>query len=139
MEPIVVAFGTALVAAMATDAWQQAREAVVALWRSVHTPKQADTIDADLDRLREQILAARSEDAASTEPAHAAVWRGRLQELLLDNPALAGEMRQILDEVLLPMLPPEQLARVGQAIMIGSSHDASTFNQVAGNQINIQS
>ncbi|MDQ3222311.1 MAG: hypothetical protein M3Q75_02395 [Gemmatimonadota bacterium] len=43
MDPIVVAFGTALVGAMATEVWQQARGAVVALWRRVCL-QQADIV-----------------------------------------------------------------------------------------------
>jgi hypothetical protein len=32
MDPVVAAFRTALVGAIATDAWQQVREAVTGLW-----------------------------------------------------------------------------------------------------------
>jgi len=58
VDPIVVAAGTALVSAMATDVWQQARAGVVAFWRWVH-PQQADTVEADLEGLRTQVLDAR--------------------------------------------------------------------------------
>jgi hypothetical protein len=47
VDPIVVAFRTALVGAMATDVWQQARASEVALWRRVH-PQQVGTVEADL-------------------------------------------------------------------------------------------
>lgn len=36
MDPILVAADTALVGAMATDTWQQARAGAVALWRRLH-------------------------------------------------------------------------------------------------------
>lgn len=58
VDPIVLAAGTALVSAMATDVWQQARARVVALWRRVH-PQQADTVEADLEGLHAQVLDAR--------------------------------------------------------------------------------
>lgn len=135
MDPIVVAFGTALVGAMATDVWQQARASVVALWRRVH-PQQADTVEADLEGLRGQILDARQAGRAEIEQALTGVWQGRLQQLLLDDPAVAPELQRVLDDTLTPVLTPAEQARIGTLIMMGSSHGSSTFNQVAGNQIN---
>jgi hypothetical protein len=38
VDPIVLAAATALVGAMATDAWQQARTAVVAWWHVLSGP-----------------------------------------------------------------------------------------------------
>lgn len=138
VEPIVVVFGTALVAAMATDTWEQARSAVVALWRRVRAPQQSDTLAAELEDLREQVLAARRTGRGDVEQALAVAWQGRLQELLLNSPDLAAELRQVLDSTLAPMLAPAERARIGQVIMTGSSRDSSTFNQVAGNQTNIR-
>ncbi|MGH3832714.1 MAG: hypothetical protein ACRDRS_20130 [Pseudonocardiaceae bacterium] len=134
MDPLVVAFGTALVGAMATDTWHQARASVVALWRRVH-PQQADTLEADLEGLRDQVLDAREAGRADTEQALTGVWQGRLQQLLLDEPAVAAELRQVLDDTLAPVLSPAEQSRIGMLIMTGTSHDSSTFNQVAGNQI----
>ncbi|MGH3815425.1 MAG: hypothetical protein ACRDUV_23740 [Pseudonocardiaceae bacterium] len=135
MDPIVVAFGTALVGAMATDVWQQARASVVALWRRVH-PQQADTVEADLEGFRGQVLDARQAGRTEIEQALTGVWQGRLQQLLLDEPAVAAELRRVLDDTLTPALAPPEQARIGTLIMMGSSHGSSTFNQVAGNQIN---
>lgn len=103
MDPIVVAFGTAMVGAMATDVWH---------------------------------LDARQAGRADTEQALTGVWQGRLQQLLLDDPGLAAELRRVLDNTLTPALTPAEQARIGTLIMTGSSHGSSTFNQVAGNQIN---
>jgi hypothetical protein len=134
VDPIVVAAGTALVSAMATDVWQQARARVVALWQRVH-PQQADTVEADLEDLRSQVLDARQAGRTDTELALTGVWQGRLQQLLLDEPAVAAELRRVLDEALTPVLMPVEQARIGTLVMRGSSRDSSTFNQVAGNQI----
>ncbi|MGH3865794.1 MAG: hypothetical protein ACRDQ4_06565 [Pseudonocardiaceae bacterium] len=134
VDPIVVAAGTALVSAMATDVWQQARVRMVALWQRVH-PQQADTVEADLEGLRAQVLDARQAGRTDTELALTGVWQGRLQQLLLDEPAVAAELRRVLDEALTPVLTPPEQARIGTLIMRGSSRDSSTFNQVAGNQI----
>lgn len=134
MDPIVVAFGTALVGAMATDVWQRARASVVTLWQRVH-PHQAETVEADLESLRAQVLDARQAGRADIEQALTGVWQGRLQQLLLDEPTLAAELRWVLDDTLTPVLTPTEQARIGTIIMTGTSHDSSTFNQVAGNQI----
>lgn len=137
VDPLVMAFGTALVRAMATDAWQRARVSVVQLWRRAH-PQQADTAEADLEGLRTQVLDARQAGRADTEQALAGVRQGRLQQLLLDGPALAAELRRVLGGTLTPVLTPAEQSRIGTLIMAGTSPDSSTLNQVAGNQYNIQ-
>jgi len=86
--------------------------------------------------LRGHVLDARQTGQADTEQALTGVWQGRLQQLLLDDPAVAPELRRVLDDTLTPMLTPAEQARIGTLIMMGSSHSSSTFNQVAGNQIN---
>jgi hypothetical protein len=138
MDPVVVAFGTALVGAMATEVWQQARSAVVALWQRIR-PQQADTVAADLEGLRGQVLDARQAGQTEIEQALIGVWQGRVQQLLLDEPAVAAELRQVLDDALTPALSLAEQSRVGTLIMTGSSRGSSTFNQVAGNQIIYQS
>lgn len=135
MDPIVTAFGTALVGAIATDAWQQVREAVTGLWRRVHPRREDGGIGADLDELREQVLAARRDSDAGTERALEGAWQLRLQQLLRADPALAGELQRMLDQVLTPALTPAEQARVATVIMTGSAHDSSTFTQI-GTQVN---
>lgn len=76
MDPVVLAAGTALVTAMATDTWQQVREGVVALWRRVH-PGQAIAVEADLTQLHEQILAALRNGDDDAERAPADSWQTR--------------------------------------------------------------
>jgi hypothetical protein len=138
VDPLAAAFGTALVAAMATDTWQQAHTAAVALWKKIRSPGQADSAGLKaLEELRGQIISARWQGSADAERALEDVWQDRVRELLADDPGLAGEVRRVLDETLTPMLATAERVRVGQ-IMMGSSHDASTFNQVAGDQINIR-
>ena len=135
MDPILAAFGTALVGAIATDTWQQVREAVIGLWRQVHLGREDDSIGAELDELREQVLAARRDGDAGAERALEGAWQVRLQRLLRADPALAAELQRVLDQVLTPALTPAGQAPVGTITMTGSSHDSSTFTQI-GTQVN---
>ena len=135
MDPIVLAFGTALVGAIATSTWQQVREAVTGLWRRVHSRQEADDIGTELDELREQVLLARRDGDTGTQNALEGAWQLRLQQLLRADPALAAELRRVLEEVLAPALTPAEQTRIGTIIMTGSSHDSSTFTQI-GTQTN---
>jgi hypothetical protein len=138
VDPVVVTFASALVAAMATDAWRDARAAVVGLWRKARPEDQVDVVAAELADLREQVLVARHRSRADVEQALSRLWQSKLQELLLDDEAIAAGLRQALNETLIPLLPPEQRLRTNKITMTGRSDGDSTFNQVAGNQINIR-
>ncbi|MDX3108777.1 hypothetical protein [Nonomuraea angiospora] len=116
MDPIVLAAGTALVTAMATDAWQSARDGAVALWRKVR-PEQAEVVEAELVEVREQVLEARRDGDVDTEQALAGTWQVRLQQLLRAEPSLAGEIQRVLDEVLTPALQPAEQERIGTLVM----------------------
>ncbi|MFI7108349.1 hypothetical protein ACIBK9_18745 [Nonomuraea sp. NPDC050227] len=116
MDPIVLAAGTALVTAMATDAWQSARDGAVTLWRKVR-PEQAEVVEAELVEVREQVLEARRQGDADTEQALAGAWQVRLQQLLRADPSLAGELQRVLDEVLDPALAPADKERIGSLVM----------------------
>lgn len=68
LDPIVLAFGPALVGAIAADTWPRVREAATGLWRRVH-PQKADDVGTELDELREQVLLARRDGDNDTERA----------------------------------------------------------------------
>ncbi|MEU0645992.1 hypothetical protein [Streptomyces umbrinus] len=106
-----MAAGTALVGAMATDAWEQIRDAMVALWRRAR-PERAEAVGSELEELRNQVLDARSHDDNDTEDALTGAWRIHLQQLLRQNPALVVELRHVLDHHLTPALSEEVQARV---------------------------
>jgi hypothetical protein len=135
MDPLVLAFGPALVGAIATDAWPRVREAVTGLWRRVRPRHEADDIGTELDELREQVLLACRDGDTSTEQALEGAWQVRLQQLLRADPALADELQRVLEQVLTPALTPAEQTRVGNIIMAGSSHDSSAFTQI-GTQTN---
>ncbi|MFD1541566.1 hypothetical protein [Nonomuraea guangzhouensis] len=123
MDPIVLAAATALVGAMATDAWQQTRTAVMAWWRKVH-PERAETVQAELEATQSQMLAARERGDIQTEEALAGVWRLRLQQMLDEDPAIGPELQRLLDEHLTPALSSSELSRMRQ-IITAHAHDQS--------------
>jgi hypothetical protein len=122
MDPLVLAAGTALIGAMATDAWQQARTAVMVWWRKAH-PGRADTVGAELDTARARLLAARERGDQDTEQALAGTWRLRLQQLLDQDPATGPCLQRLLDEHLTPALPAAERARVQQIIIKAQARD----------------
>jgi hypothetical protein len=134
MDPMVQAAGTALVQAIATDAWQQVKQAVTGLWRRVR-PGHADQVAGELDELRQRMLEARADGDSGTEQALEGAWQLRLQELLRNDPALVADLQQVLDQVLAPALPRAGQARIEAFLMTGTSRDSSTFTQI-GTQVN---
>jgi hypothetical protein len=133
MDPIVMAAGTALVGAMATDAWEQARAGMVALWRRVH-PDNADVVEAELAEVRTEVLTAREADDADTEQALVGSWQVRLQQLLRADPALAGELRRVLDEELTPVLTAGEQTRIGSIMMTATASGQGRVYQAGRDQ-----
>lgn len=86
----------ALVGAMVTDVWGQAKESFLALWRR-HRPESEEMVDAALESMREQVCAATDPDARATA-ARAAEGRlqGRIEALLEDHPAALADLRELL-------------------------------------------
>ena len=97
-EAMVQSAGTAVVTLMATDGWRRMRDGVAALWRRVR-PVQADEIEVALDETREEILAARRAGDAEGEGDLVRDWDRRLRRLLAEDPAVAGQLQQLLDDV----------------------------------------
>jgi hypothetical protein len=98
MDPIVLAAGTAVVSAVATDGWQRAKVEVVELWRRV-LPGEAPQIATELDVLREELLlAADDSDAEAMEAVEAfeRAWQLKLQRLVTTDPGITPELRAVL-------------------------------------------
>jgi hypothetical protein len=110
MDEIISSAAMSLVGAMATDAWQQTRAAIVAWWRHVR-PDQADRVDAALVESRERVLAARQVGDGDGESRLVSDWGSRLTALLRDDPALAYELRRLIDEEISPLLRRENSTR----------------------------
>ncbi|MFF4039767.1 hypothetical protein [Streptomyces sp. NPDC001816] len=112
MDPIVSSAATTLIGVMTTDAWQQARVAVVTWWRRIR-PRQASRVDAALVESRDRMLTARRAGDEDTESDLVAAWGSRLSALLQDDPALTDELRRLIDEEIAPLLRHEDVARTG--------------------------
>lgn len=103
MDPITSATAAALVGAMTTDAWQQARTAVVA-WCRRSRPDAADLVDTAFTESRERVLTARRARDEHGESLVVADWQLRLAALLREDRALAAGLRRLLDEEIAPLL-----------------------------------
>ncbi|MFI5686698.1 hypothetical protein [Streptomyces sp. NPDC051636] len=97
---------------MTTDAWQQARAALVTWWRRVR-PRQARRVDAALVESRDRMLTARRAGDEDAESHMVAAWGSRLTALLRDDPALVDELRRLVDEEIAPLLRHESGPRTG--------------------------
>jgi hypothetical protein len=135
MDPMTLAAvaGTALIGAMATDAWAQAKAITVSLWRRVH-PERANAVEAELIQVRAEVLAARQAGDTQTEAELAAEWQHRLRRLLIANPSLAGELQRVLRDELIPMLPPPEQACLQTVTMTARASGHGRVYQAGGHQ-----
>ncbi|MER7485962.1 hypothetical protein ABTY20_08660 [Streptomyces sp. NPDC126497] len=109
MDPEIAALagtaGTTVVALMATNAWEAARDGMVALWRRFQ-PARAEGIGEELEAGRADLLLARRAGDTGSEAGLTAEWQGRVRRFLLAQPEAADELRRILDE-LSPSVPED--------------------------------
>ncbi|MFJ8998499.1 hypothetical protein ACIRG8_09150 [Streptomyces sp. NPDC102359] len=121
MDPEIAALagtaGTTVVTLMVTNAWESARDGMVALWHRFQ-PARAESIGEELEAGRADLLLARQADDADAEAELTVEWQGRLRRFLLARPEAADELRRILDE-LTPQLPgdtaPERIRMEARA------------------------
>ncbi|MDX3242554.1 MULTISPECIES: hypothetical protein [Streptomyces] len=99
---------------MATDTWNRTRDGMVALWRHVH-PERADSVGAELEAGREDLLAARANGDELSEAELRTEWQGRVRRLLVENPSVAATLRELLEEV--GAVPAARNADVGEVRM----------------------
>lgn len=111
MDPLTVAVGTALISAMATDGWQQARESVVRLWRRAR-PEDAPAIGVRLDEVRGEVVAARQSGDEQAERDLATGWQRELQALVAADPRIRAGLERLLSEELNPLLPGSERRQV---------------------------
>jgi hypothetical protein len=102
---------------LATSAWERATGAVGELWRRVH-PERAETVRAELEDSRTEVLAARQAGDEQVEQALVGEWQGRLRRLLAADPQLADELRLVV-------------ARLGSALADADPQRGATITMLA--------
>jgi hypothetical protein len=124
--------GTALVSAMATDAWQGARDGVGRLFRRGGEVRQA-AIEAQLDEDADTLVRAKgSSDEDAVRQELVPVWSRRLSRLLEEHPDAEADVRVLINE-LHRDLPSAQQSWVQTNIV----RDNSTQFAVQGGNINV--
>jgi hypothetical protein len=91
---LVSSAATTIVTLMATDAWDQVKAKVGALWRRFR-PEQADAIEAELTRGHLEIGSADETVALAITRD----WESRLLRLLAADADVAAELRHVVDEL----------------------------------------
>ena len=133
MDPLVLAAAIAVVIAMTTEGWQQARMAVVALWRSVH-PERLPAIEAELEETRAEAMSARQARDRQAEHELVDDWQCRLRRLLAADPQLGDELRRVLDEDLAPLLPAAEQTHIRDITMTATASGHGRMFQAGHDQ-----
>ena len=90
---------TTVVGLMATDGWNAVRSRVTALLRRGRgTQDDADRVESELERERDEVTAARDGVDLTAVSDLEAVWRTRLRRLLHEDPAAAAALRDLIAE-----------------------------------------
>ncbi|WP_328341105.1 hypothetical protein [Streptomyces violaceus] len=142
MDPIVLAAGTALVSAMATDAWQRTAAAITDLWKRARDTEgeviAPDRIPNELDTLRTNVVRARTDSDAEMEESLTGLWRLRLHALIEQNPSLAEDLRSLVRERLLPEVDDRARVRVETLIQQSAKVSGGT-SYMAGRDMRVHS
>ncbi|MFF0735060.1 hypothetical protein ACFYVK_25990 [Streptomyces chartreusis] len=116
MDALTLAAASAVVGTMATQAWEQARQAVVGFWRQRH-PEEVRAVDAELVYGHTQVTEAREIGDSSVEEELIGDWQRKLRRLLSTDPSLRVELQRVLDQELTPLLSAAEVARVTEIRM----------------------
>lgn len=115
---------TSIVKLMATDAWDQAKDKIGALWRRFR-PEQAGAVESDLDRARLEIAGA--DDAVAL--AILREWESRLLRLLAADSAVADELNRVVGELRQTLATPQPPGDIRQSARASGQ---STVIQIGG-------
>lgn len=96
---LATAGATALVQQMATDSWAHARGRVVAFFSRGGAAGDEETVEGELEVSRGELAAAQEAGDEQTVSDVEAEWRTRLRRALQADPALAAELRSLLEEL----------------------------------------
>ncbi|MGW0735013.1 hypothetical protein [Streptomyces sp. NPDC002851] len=97
LDELVLAGGTAVVGAMATDSWTLARARVAELFRRRGGEDRQQAIEGQLDSNAR--LVAEAEDSDEVRQTLLPMWQLELRSLLRRDPEAADELRALIEEV----------------------------------------
>lgn len=97
MDELALAAASALMTAIATDAWSEVRAGVVGLWHRVY-PERVPAIESELVDVRNELVVSRRAGDAGIEKELAADWQRKFQRLTQAHPELIPELRMLEEE-----------------------------------------
>jgi len=97
LAALAAAGGTAVVTAAATDAWQTAKEGFSRLLGRGDFGRTA-VVEQQLEASHAQLEAAEGADVRARTVEQAA-WTARLEDLLIERPQAAAELRQLIQQI----------------------------------------
>ena len=95
---LAMAGATALVTQMVTDGWAQMRDRVAA-FLTRRRGGDEESVQGELERSRDDLVAARDAGDEETAADIQEEWRARLRRTLRNDPQAAAELRSLLDEL----------------------------------------
>ncbi|MEN8653385.1 hypothetical protein ABCR94_22990 [Streptomyces sp. 21So2-11] len=96
---LATAGATALVQQMVTDSWSHARGRVAAFFSRGGAAVDEETVEGELEVSRGELAAAREAGDEQAVSDVEAEWRTRLRRALQADPALAEDLRSLLEEL----------------------------------------
>lgn len=133
LATLASAAATAVVKALTTTMWEQARAAIGALWRRAH-PDRAEAVEAEIADTREQLVQAQQVDDNQAEADLVAEWRSRLRRLLAADPSLADGLRQLVEHLKAAQPEASGGVHIGCVNMQAEASDHGRVYQTLGDQ-----
>ncbi|MEU5774904.1 hypothetical protein ABZ819_16635 [Streptomyces venezuelae] len=124
--------GTALVALIATDAYQRAKQAVVELWRRVR-PTETTAVSDQMEETRSALMQAQAQGDEERERELAAWWQERLTMLFAADPSAIGTLHQALANVVADE-PDHDRTRIDSIRITAKARDSARVFQAGRDQ-----
>jgi hypothetical protein len=131
LSTLAATAATTLVGLLTTDAWERVKGGLGALWRRAY-PERAATIEAEIAESRSELLALDAGDDDQLIDILVREWESRLYRLLITNPDLDGQLRQLLDGG--PARPPATDIRIERLEMRAEASGQARVYQVGQGQ-----
>jgi len=128
LASLAAAGGSAVVAAMATDAWRVARDGIAEIFHRLE-PRRRRAIEGQLDD--QAMLVEHAADPEAARNAVRGAWILALDMLLREHPAEAGNVGKLVEQIL-EQLPQAGRTRVQTQFVIATDQATSFGVQGSG-------